>query len=135
MSTRSYIGKQNKDGSIKYVYCHSDGYINGGVGEMLFKNYKSEKKIDKLLALGDLSCLGKTPNSPDTCDYHRYNGEAIYTREASNIKSFGKKTVDNPGIEYVYLYQDGQWNVWDYDHKEDIAKNRPQTNLARECAM
>jgi hypothetical protein len=40
MSTSSYIGKQNKDGSINYVYCHNDGYINGGVGEMLFKNYK-----------------------------------------------------------------------------------------------
>lgn len=54
MSTRSRIGKLNPDGSILSVYCHSDGY---GVGETLKEHYTDIKKIDALLALGDISSL------------------------------------------------------------------------------
>lgn len=134
MSTRSYIGKQNKDGSIKYVYCHFDGYINGGVGETLFLFYKDEKKIDQLLELGDLSCLGKTTNSEDTCAYSRDNGEDLIIREAASIEDFGRQTTDNVFIDYVYLYKDGEWVVWDWEEKKYITENIIISTLEMELA-
>lgn len=48
MSTRCFIGIQNKDKTITSIYCHHDGYIQGGVGEILFNHYKDEDKIRKL---------------------------------------------------------------------------------------
>lgn len=121
MSTRSYIGKQNKDGSITYVYCHNDGCINGGVGEKLFFYYNDEEKIDQLLKLGDLSSVGKSTGS--TCAYSRDRGEELCIREAANIEEFGRDAEDNVSIDYVYLYQDGQWLVWNWRTKQYIKEN------------
>ena len=134
MSTRSYIGKQNKDGSIKYVYCHFDGYINGGVGETLFLFYKDEKKIDQLLELGDLSSVGKTTNSEDTCAYSRDRGETLHIGEAASIEDFGRQATDNVFIDYVYLYKDGEWVVWDWEDKQYIAENLIISTLEMEIA-
>ena len=134
MSTRSYIGKQNKDGSIKYIYCHNDGYIYGGVGETLFLFYRDEKKIDQLLELGDLSYVGKTTNSEDTCAYSRDRGEKLRIREAVSIEDFGKFANDNVFIDYVYLYKDGEWVVWDWDDKKYIAENQIISILEMEFA-
>jgi hypothetical protein len=38
MSTRSFIGKVQEDGSVRYVYCHHDGYPSH-VGAILAKHY------------------------------------------------------------------------------------------------
>lgn len=134
MSTRSYIGKQNKDGSINYVYCHNDGYISGGVGETLFLFYKDEKKIDKLLKLGDLSYVGKTTNSEDTFAYSRDRGEELYIREVANIEEFGREAEDSVSIDYVYLYKDGEWIVWKWEDKHYIAENIIISTLETEFA-
>lgn len=134
MSTRSYIGKQNKDGSIKYVYCHHDGYIYGGVGEILFLFYRDEKKIDQLLELGDLSSVGKTTNSEDTYAYSRDGGEELRIREAASIEDFGRQATDNVFIDYVYLYKDGEWVVWDWEEKKYITENIIISTLEMEFA-
>lgn len=60
MATRSYIGYKTKQGKFKGVYVHSDGYPSG-VGKTLYTGYKSVKKFEELLALGDLSVLGFSP--------------------------------------------------------------------------
>ncbi len=134
MSTRSYIGKQNKDGSIKYIYCHYDGYIYGGVGETLFLFYRDEKKIDQLLELGDLSSVGKTTNSEDTYAYSRDRGEELRIREAASIEDFGRQATDNVFIDYVYLYKDGEWIVWDWEEKKYITENQIISTLEMEFA-
>ena len=135
MSTGSYIGKQNQDGSINYVYCHNDSYISGGVGETLFLFYKDEKKIDELLKLGDLSYVGKTTNSEDTCAYSRDMGEDLFTREAAKtIEDFGRRANDNVFIDYVYLFKDGEWIVWKWEDKHYIAENIIISTLETEFA-
>ena len=58
MATRSTIAKLSKNGIIKAVYCHSDGYL-GHVGKVLEEHYKDESKVDELLAHGDISVLNK----------------------------------------------------------------------------
>lgn len=63
MSTRSIICKKNSDGTYTGIYCHWDGYVENN-GRILNDNYTTEESIDRLLALGDLSSLGKTPEDP-----------------------------------------------------------------------
>lgn len=58
MSTRCLIGRKIKDNKVEYIYCHHDGYLDG-VGEILKTYYTNDDVIDKLMALGDLSALGK----------------------------------------------------------------------------
>ena len=56
MATRSTIAKLGKNGIIKAVYCHSDGYLEHN-GKVLNEYYKDESKVDELLAQGDISTL------------------------------------------------------------------------------
>ena len=58
MSTRSNIGIRNADGTIKYIYCHFDGYPEHN-GKILTENYTNINRVNELLKLGDLSVLGK----------------------------------------------------------------------------
>lgn len=57
MSTRSRIGIENPDGTIRSIYCHWNGYL-AGVGTILLEDYQSREKINELLDLGDISSLG-----------------------------------------------------------------------------
>lgn len=62
MSTHSRIGIINPDGTIRSIYCHFDGYPEG-VGLALSNGYTDVDKINKLLDLGDISCIGPEPES------------------------------------------------------------------------
>lgn len=74
MSTRSRIGIiRLKPGSgtpeVESIYCHFDGYPEG-VGQMLLDHWMTPEKIDELLALGDLSCLGSVIGEKHDFDMH-----------------------------------------------------------------
>ena len=59
MGTRSMIAIQNpysKD--VRAVYCHWDGYLEHN-GAILQKHYSASPKVNNLIALGDMSSLGK----------------------------------------------------------------------------
>ena len=56
MATRSRIGVMLDDGSIKQVYCHFDGYVEG-VGLTLIENYDTLEKAKTLISFGDMSYL------------------------------------------------------------------------------
>ena len=120
MSTRSIIAKENSNGTITAIYCHYDGYVDGGVGEELYLNYKTEKKIDKLLALGDISSLGPTIKTTDA--YARDRGEELRITEYKNLGEFGNDMKDDVFIEYVYLWMNDKWYYWSYDDKKLIKK-------------
>lgn len=58
MATRSLIGTWDRaTGSIRMIYCHSDGYIDW-VGVRLARSYVTTARVRKLLALGALYSLG-----------------------------------------------------------------------------
>lgn len=59
MSTNALIGLQEKDGSIKTIYCHWDGYL-AWVGHILLESYNTEDRVRELLSLGDISSLGES---------------------------------------------------------------------------
>ncbi len=78
MSTHSYIGVIEEDGTLKYVYCHSDGYPSY-LGRMLLTYYNTPELATELVNLGDLSMVrsmvrerlvpdkGKIPHIQETC--------------------------------------------------------------------
>ena len=44
MSTRSFIGIQNLDGTVTGIYCHHDGYL-AGVGATLKAHYTTVRQV------------------------------------------------------------------------------------------
>ena len=124
MSTRSLIGIAAPDGSVRAVYCHFDGYIEG-VGATLLRHYNSEEKARELLDLGDLSSLGERiapapgedhsfdhPVDDVTVAYHRDRGEKL--SPAKLFESKVKMAKEGEGrfwAEYCYVWENGEWQV------------------------
>lgn len=109
MSTRCLIGRENADRTIDYIYCHHDGYISG-VGEDLVNHYNNSKKVDELISLGDLSCLGTTPQATgeytdDTkyCISYKELGED--NTEAKQVQNLSEFLDVRLGQQYIYLYR------------------------------
>ena len=106
MSTRSRIGIVREDNTEQYIYCHWNGYLSHN-GRILEKYYNTPEKVEKLIALGNISELGKTP---DECNaYHRDGGEKLQfwdTKQEYNYTYFEKnkkwmvETVEEFGDTY-----------------------------------
>lgn len=126
MSTNSIIAAKTNEG-YKAIYCHSDGYPSY-MYPMLRDYYGSQEMAEALVSLGDASFIDKqlTPpkNSNHSFDnrvdgvsvfYHRdrgesweYNAPAIYPKdEVLNMQY------------YVYIFEDGCWNVYISRNKVD----------------
>lgn len=117
MSTNSMIGYQRKDGKVRAVYCHWDGYPLG-VGTTLLENHDSAREARRLVSLGDISVLAGTGGTlAPRGEYKRGNGIITYNRwRAEGTPQHGTVyehelayTRDNPygGAEYYYLYRPG----------------------------
>lgn len=113
MATRSYIGKLNQDGTVSYIYCHYDGYLEHN-GKLLKENYNTPEMVNELLSLGDISYLGQEigqqqdfskPNVKWTIAYGRDRGEVDAEQRESLLEDFG----NDMGIDYFYLYTDEGW--------------------------
>ncbi|MCM1556921.1 MAG: hypothetical protein NC087_05245 [Anaeroplasma bactoclasticum] len=120
MSTRSYICKELPNGKYKTIYCHSDGYIDFN-GAILNDCYTTEKKVDKLLALGNISSLGVV-TKPDKRKTHNFDNPqryvcVAYGRDRGENKEQSrdltlKEMFKNTWIEYFYMFdKDGKWQV------------------------
>lgn len=125
MSTRSRIGYMLPDGTVKSVYCHSDGYIESGVGvgHQLLTNYNSLAWAKKIVALNDLSSLqGKlappkgvkhtfdAPAPGVTKAYMRDRGEKDC--EAVTSENEAAFLAIDSGQEYSYLHNGTDWLAW-----------------------
>ena len=100
MATRSNIAIENQDGSVSAIYCHFDGYIDGA-GKILQENYNTKEEMEQLIALGDISSLGKTIE--ETVAYHRDRGEDL--QEPMQHKTVPLYFEDqNSDIEYSYCF-------------------------------
>jgi hypothetical protein len=111
MSTRSRIAIEKQDGTVKSIYCHFDGYVDG-VGKTLFNHYDKEK-LEKLIELGDISVLHES--TENTVAYCRDRGEDLHTTSYLSVEGLFENGF-NSGEEFVYcLTKDGTWI-----YKEDI---------------
>ena len=113
MSTHSFICMEDDD-SIRAIYSHFDGYLDG-VGATLKGHYQDREKIEKLISLGDISGLFDTPE-----DCQAYKDSEV--RRFDSIMELLEAATDSL-IEYIYLYTDtGQW-LW-YEVFDDSSKWR-----------
>lgn len=110
MGTRSFIGIQNEDESIRYVYCHWDGYPSHN-GKILNEHYTDRKKVDKLLDGGDMSVLNE--DITDVEYYNQMRGQDPDNDAAlvDNMVVF-LEDIKNSWCEWVYiLNKDNIWMV------------------------
>ena len=99
MATRSTINKIEKNGIVKSIYCHFDGYPSHHL-PILEENYKTEDEVDALISLGDISSLGESLST--TTAYCRDRGEAVVKRKFFNLSELQKE-------EYNYVWENGKW--------------------------
>lgn len=102
MSTRSLIVVEKPDGTYDTIYCHFDGYVKGGVGEELFKNYKERWKVENLISLGNRRTLGYEEPEDELYNepYKKYHTLVALRRQLFNM------------IDYVYIFNlNDEWEV------------------------
>ena len=115
MATRSRIGIQDENGTIRSIYCHWDGNPDG-VGATLEEHYSNRQKLNMLINLGDISILGENiatmdehsfnnPKEGVTVAYHRDRGE-----ELSPARVDDSLDVFSNYEDYGYVYTlEGKW--------------------------
>lgn len=126
MGTRSAIGIQNSDGSIKAIYCHWDGYPSWN-GRILKDYYTDETKVRDLIALGDISSLRAEIGEQHPFDTYHLKKEDIDSRWENWTTAYGRDRGETDidardyvsandfynrfdmGVEYIYLFKDGEW--------------------------
>lgn len=95
--------------NYKYVsvYIHADGYIEGGLGDKLTKEYTDFAEImEKIMCGGDGAYIG--------APYHGMRGEDI-----SDVgPQFSNDLSEIRNENYNYLYSNGLWYVREYYEKE-----------------
>lgn len=122
MSTRSAIITKTDTGYAG-IYCHFDGYLDG-VGKTLLEHYKTQEKVNQLIALGDISTLGPeigeahdfdNRDGKQTTAYMRDRGETGCEQRQGETINDVEKGIGHNG--YVYVFEDGKWTV----NGEDLA--------------
>ena len=158
MGTRSDIGKVQRDGSIKHIYCHWDGYPSYN-GAVLLGHWNDSNLVDSLLDLGYLSVLGfvvgekhpfdryqdvrsdKGPKIADQLPEKVENWCILLKRDrgdkgceadiSPNLNSFIKDLKDSDK-EWVYLWENEQWM---FSRTDDVKNRKPLTRENIELAI
>lgn len=135
MSTRSMIAIENPHSkAVKSVYCHWDGYLEHN-GSILNTHYSNSPKVNNLIAMGDISSLGKIigKKHPFGPDYNETNiakqakiqKEVIAARDAGYTTFFTRdRGEDLPykhfsNVKEAVAYYDGSWCEYFYLFKYD----------------
>jgi hypothetical protein len=117
MATRSTIAMEMKDGTVKSIYCHWDGYPEHN-GRILMEFYSNPDKVKDLIELGRLSSLAPAlePDGPHSFNspvsgvvvaYHRDREEDLVIEEHSSVSDFFNSSFPT---SYRYLFtQEGEW--------------------------
>ena len=139
MGTRSTISVYNKDGVIKSVYCHWDGYYEHN-GVILYNFYNTISKVNKLIDCGDISSLG-TEIGKKHKFIDIYHGCTFYHRdrgEDKNITVINVEDVKNPycnipeeEYNYIFLEETGEWIA----KKEGEGKYQKLEDILRKISL
>ena len=124
MSTRSYIGVRNTDGTVDYIYCHFDGYPEHN-GEILAKHYTNTNKINELLKLGDLSVLGEDIGEQQSFDKRIRGCCLAYGRDRGETNTEMKngdfnELINDMMMDYVYVWDGDYWECFDTSNPEQM---------------
>lgn len=119
MSTNSGIALRSGD-TYQTIYCHWDGHPKTML-PMLRENYNTLELAAKLISYGDASSIDKKleptgehtfmkPENDVCVFYHRDRGDDWLS--CQSVCYTKKELFDQPAFEYVYIFEDGQWNVY-----------------------
>lgn len=145
MSTQCLIGITTEQNEVRCVYCHSDGYPSY-TGDLLLNYYNTRQKAEALIALGDLSLLGKfvapekelampshdnyreptqptphsfsTPHPNVTIAYHRDRNDKLNIGHEFSEKRYYR--INYKHYPFIYLFKDDKWYVNDKVLTEEI---------------
>ena len=126
MSTNAGVGIVNEDGTVETIYVHSDGYLDY-TGKRLLENYNTVEKVKELIALGDLSVLGKQIGEKQDFNkwdrksclaYGRDRGEDFASIRPTKYFFIEEYMDDGERYDYNYLFQDGEWTWNRYSQSE-----------------
>ena len=119
MGTTSNIGLHEKNGNIRYVYCHWDGYYEHN-GVVLYNFYNTKKKVENLINHGSLSYLGTEIGKKHNFNksyygctfYHRDRGEEKDIEVAEVLSALNPYAgIYQQEYNYVFSEQTGAWYV------------------------
>jgi len=122
MATRSEIVVLCKDGIWRSVYCHNDGYISNN-GKILYKNYKSQTKAERLMGLGSLSALEPKFTKPKGHTFEtRVDGYCVAYHRDRGMSWADTKPMEGATLEeifpeadsdreFVYVWDGSTWRV------------------------
>jgi len=132
MATRSTISVEYPNGTIRTVYAHWDGYLQG-VGATLVNHYSDPQLAQAIVEQGDISSLDDTIES--SVFYARDRGEihASTPTAAREYSTFAQSLKAESGMmEYAYFFSaaDGKWYVTFDDYSGPV-----ETALARDMVM
>jgi len=116
MGTSSSLSVRMKDGSVKAIYCHYDGYPEHHM-PILVKNYGTQEKAEALISLGDLSVLDASIEKPEGSDfYHAEDGYCVaYGRDRGDANAEARKynsvtaALQNEQQDYNYHFDGANW--------------------------
>lgn len=133
MGTRAFIAKKTPSG-YKAIYSHSDGYPTY-VGRILQQHYTSSSKVDKLIALGDISMLREdvgqkhdlekayrdiqyheTINKKGwTSAFHRDRGDPISEVGTKTYHTYDelRQSAKESDAIFLYVFEGGSWSIDD----------------------
>ncbi len=142
MSTRSFICKEQPDGSYYGIYCHSDGYLTYN-GAMLLDHYSDAQKVDELLSFGDMSILREKihpdPTREHSFDYDKQQRDVcvFYGRDRGEAETDAKiitpEKIKNSWCEYLYVF--GQDGVWRYCELPCVAEIKSEDLISVESGL
>lgn len=105
MSTHAYIGIENPNGTVDYVYSHFDGYLSY-TGQILSDNYNTPEAARALVESGDQRAVGDP--------YRDRPGEQWEdirpVREANQNTFFNSRLLAAGAYRYLFTQQ-GSWIV------------------------
>ena len=124
MSSRSYVGRINNDGSIEAVYIHHDGYFSY-VGNILLEEFNSLESVNFIISRGNASSI------TDEVGYEGSNEKAVLFE---NMVYYIDAFKNDIFIEYLYLF-DTKKNQWlGTKNSRKLTKNSfKPLSLIKEC--
>lgn len=117
MATRSRIAIEHQDGTVESIYCHWDGYPTHN-GAILNEHYRDRSKVEKLIALGNISSLAPEvePTGPHSFKNPQYGVVVAYHRDRDDHMSKPRINQSRAGYfrsdieSYGYLFtKEGEW--------------------------
>ena len=131
MSTRSQIAIMDKGGSVRSVYCHSDGYLEWN-GVKLANHYNSRELAEKLISNGNISVLYENCDGAPGHEWgNAVPGQTVFYGRDRGEKGQDARTyagvtnwmdyIKNEWAEFAYIWVNDEWYVTEmkYDNQDE----------------